>query len=147
MIDRLKGMRGEVRDKMSVRAIRLMGLGFFVATLALILFAGCGVTPSKPVAPPQTVPTASDSTGLTDLRGALAGAEYLGNGGCAPCHANEFKSHKISGHNLTMHAMDTDGIGDTAPPVGKITGTNYLVEKKMGNIFSSLKSFLSRQAK
>ena len=118
-----------------------MGLGFFVATFALILFAGCGVTSSKPPAPPQTAPTTSDSTGLTDLRGAMAGAEYLGNGGCAPCHANEFKYHKLSGHNLTMHAMDTDGIGDTAPPVGKITGTNYLVEKKNGEYLLKSEKF------
>ena len=126
---------------MSLKTIYFIGAGLCFATICLLFVAGCGST-SKSV-PKQTASLARSSEGavLPPARATPAGAEYAGNEACAPCHAIDFKLHKSSGHNLTMHFMDREGVGDTAPPVGKIQDTNYVIEKKEGEYLMKAVNF------
>ena len=123
---------------MSHSAARFLGIGLILATVALFLIAGCGQPVKKSDAPvAANSPSFVAPDGSTSIRVTPVGAEYAGNEACSHCHASEFKDHKNSGHNLTMHFLDKEGMGDTAPPAGKIAASSYAVEKDEGKFYFS----------
>ena len=97
---------------MSLSAARILGIGLVLATIALLFIAGCGQPVKKSDSPiAANSPSFVAPDGSTSIRVTPVGAEYAGNEACSPCHALVFKDHKNSGHNLTMHFLDKEGMG------------------------------------
>src|ERR1043166_711238 len=88
-----------IRNQVAVAAI--------VCTAALIVISGCS-GPAR-----QDPQPAAETT--------IAAADFVGNAACEECHEQEFKAHKGSRHDVTLHLAE-DGLGRLAPPVGRIMG-------------------------
>src|ERR1051326_5094795 len=92
-------------------ASRLCLLLFAGPAVALAAAAGC--RGSQPATPPHSI--------LEN--------RFAGNAACAECHPKESKAHAGSNHDRTLRTADLKTLADLAPPIGKIPGTKYAVER------------------
>ena len=110
---------------------------FASGALLLLILSGCATTkPASTQSAPSDVAVVANNASQTEFRAEETGV-YLGNKACAPCHAAEFKSHKISGHNQTLAALQDASSAHLAPPLGEIPGHRHLISKAGGKVILS----------
>src|SRR5579871_5848267 len=85
------------------------------ATLCMVLLTSCLHHADTPVPPPVTpAPT------------------FVGNAACMSCHQEEFHQQSHSRHAQTLHLASPQGLGNLAPPQGKIPGTDFVISLQDG---------------
>ncbi len=100
------------------RNLGALRCGLTLASLlsgALFLAAGC----RQPAAPPP--PPAAE---------AAQKEFFAGDEACESCHPNSFLDHQNSHHAHSLRVADAENLGKLAPPVGRISGTEYAIVKE-----------------
>jgi hypothetical protein len=99
--------------------------------LCLLLFSGVallGVAGCKTSAPspPPAVPSVTSSVPVTPI---AAAPEFVGNDACRACHAEEFRNHVATRHQMTLRPATRAALGKLAPPnSSKLPDSRCVVE-------------------
>ena len=94
---------------------------FVLLPITLLLVAACG-SEHRAARPGIVAGTASGPS--------LFAAETE----CAPCHSDISKAHHAGRHAASLHFVDNKVVDKTAPPIGPIPKTRYVVTSKDGRL-------------
>jgi len=101
----------------------------------ILIIAGCGHSEinRKPAAASSRVEGPALTTADRDIP-----PTYVGNEECKECHLRAFTLHKASRHDATLLSADIVSLGSLAPPIGRISGTPYIVTQSGNKLYFGL---------